>query len=215
MDGGDKTMSDLPVGKIRDAYWQGFGRRLCIIVVRNKPWGRLKHVTPHQCLISGDLKMKTYTTSATLIAAFLASAFGSTLVLAADPMLSTGGYATEMHQMEMMKMLDADGNHMVTKSEFDRYYGNIFDELDKNKDGNIDATEWAGTKATEQISLATGGYSRELRSMKMMSFVDKNNDHKVSKDEFIAYHDMLFKAMDKSGDNQIDPQEWLAKQTGN
>ncbi|ACT50576.1 MULTISPECIES: EF-hand domain-containing protein [Methylovorus] len=159
--------------------------------------------------------MKTCTTSAGLIAATLLGALFTTAAVAADPMLSTGGYATEMHKMEMMKMLDADGNHMVTKSEFDRYYSSIFDELDKNKDGNLDATEWAGTKATEQISIATGGYSRELRSMKMMSMVDKNNDHKVSKDEFIAYHDMLFKAMDKSGDNQIDGQEWLAKQTGN
>jgi hypothetical protein len=107
--------------------------------------------------------MKTYTTSAALIIAALAGVLGGTVALAAEPMLSTGGYATEMHQMEMMKMLDADGNHMVTKTEFDHYYGSIFDELDKNKDGNVDASEWVGTKATEQISFATGGYSRELR----------------------------------------------------
>lgn len=158
--------------------------------------------------------MNTPIHSIALIAALLSAHFCSSAV-AAEPMLSTGGYATEMHSMDMMKMLDADGNHMVTKAEFDGYYGQVFDELDKNKDGSIDAKEWAGTKTDEKISIATGGYSRELRAMKMMGMVDKDGDHKVSKSEFIAYHDTLFSAMDKSGDSQIDGQEWLAKQTGN
>ncbi len=134
---------------------------------------------------------------------------------AADEMFSTGGYAREMHKMAMMKALDADGNHMVTKDEFDNYYGELFDALDTDKDGSIDAKEWVGDKNDQKLSLATGGYSRELRTMKMMSKIDTNGDHKVTKDEFIAYQDTLFKAMDTSGDNQIDPQEWLAKQTGN
>ncbi|MES2554313.1 MAG: EF-hand domain-containing protein [Pseudomonadota bacterium] len=155
------------------------------------------------------LKSIAILTGALLSAALCTPAFS------ADAMLSTGGYATEMHKMEMMKMLDSDGNHMVTMMEFDNYYGSVFDELDKNKDGTIDATEWAGTKTDEKISIATGGYSRELRSMKMMGMVDKNGDHKVSKDEFIKYQDTLFMAMDKSGDSQLDGQEWLAKQTGN
>lgn len=37
-------------------------------------------------------------------------------------MLSSGGYATQLHKMEMMKMLDADGNHMVAAAEADSYY---------------------------------------------------------------------------------------------
>ena len=52
----------------------------------------------------------------------------------ADAMLSTGGYARQLQKMEMMKMLDADGNHMVTAAEADTYYGSIFDAL--NKDGD-------------------------------------------------------------------------------
>lgn len=136
-------------------------------------------------------------------------------VFAADPMLSTGGYARQLHMMPMMKMLDADGNHMVSNTEFDDFYGKIFDELDTDKDGSVDATEWVGVKGKTKLDLATGGYSRELRTMKMMGMMDKDADHKATKDEFITYHKTIFTAMDKSGDGEINPQEWLGKHAGN
>jgi Ca2+-binding EF-hand superfamily protein len=135
-------------------------------------------------------------------------------VFAADAMLSTGGYAREMHKMEMMKMLDANGDHMVTKEEFDDYYGKIFDGLDTDHDGSIDAKEWAGPSKASKLDLTTGGYSRELRSMKMMKMMDADGDHKVTKDEFIGYHQKLFAAMDKKGDGQITAQEWAGKTLG-
>jgi hypothetical protein len=65
--------------------------------------------------------MKTCTTSAGLIAATLLGALFTTAAVAADPMLSTGGYATEMHKMEMMKMLDADGNGQEQGWQSGRY----------------------------------------------------------------------------------------------
>ncbi len=139
----------------------------------------------------------------------------STPAISADAMLSTGGYARELHKMDMMQKLDADGNHMVSKAEADSFYGSLFDSLDTDKDGTVDAKEWVGTKGNEKISLATGGYSHELRSMKMMKMIDTDGDHKVTKDEFLKYNETIFTAMDTSGDGQLDPQEWLAKQTGN
>ncbi len=134
---------------------------------------------------------------------------------AADDMFSTGGYARQLHKIEMMKMLDADGNHMVTLEEFNNYYSAVFDALNKDKDDTLDAKEWVGDKNEAAISFTTGGYNRELRKMAVMSKIDQDGDHKVSKTEFLQYHQALFKGMDKSGDQQLDPQEWLAKQTGN
>ncbi|HSH98605.1 MAG: EF-hand domain-containing protein [Methylophilaceae bacterium] len=145
----------------------------------------------------------------------LSTAAFSAPTFAADAMLSTGGYARELHKMGMMKMLDADGNHMVSKAEADAYYGSLFDALNKDGDDTLDAKEWVGTKGDETISIATGGYSRQLRTMKMMKIIDTDGDHTVSKDEFLKYNETIFTAMDKSADGQIDPQEWLAKQTGN
>ena len=129
----------------------------------------------------------------------------------AEAMVGTGGYAREMHKMGMMKMLDANGDHMVTKAEYDDYYGKIFDELDTNHDGVVDATEWAGPTKTSKLDLTTGGYSRELRSMKMMGKMDTDGDHKVTKEEFLAFHNAVFAAMDKKGDGQITANEWLGK----
>ena len=50
--------------------------------------------------------------------------------------------------------------------------------------------------------------------MKMMGMMDKDNDHKVSKDEFIDYHKAIFTQIDKSGHDELSPQEWLGKHIG-
>ena len=144
------------------------------------------------------------------LAAALAALSGTAL---ADASLATGGYS-QLHTMEMMKMVDANGDHMVTKQEFNDYYGNLFDTLDVNKDGYIDAKEWVGTKGDNKISFATGGYSAQLRTMKTMGAMDTNKDHKVSKDEFIQFHETIFTTMSKDG-TEVDGKGWLARTTGN
>ena len=130
---------------------------------------------------------------------------------AADPMLSTGGYAREFQKMEMMKMLDADGNHMVTAAEADTYYGSIFDALNKDGDDSLEANEWAGPTKNSKLDLTTGGYSRELRSMKMMKLMDTDGDHKVTRDEFLNHHRAVFAKLDTSTDQELSAQEWAAK----
>ena len=153
----------------------------------------------------------TFTKTALAASVLLSVASFSTPIFAADAMVGTGGYAREMHKMAMMKMLDANGDHMVSKEEYDDYYGKIFDELDANHDGVVDATEWAGPTKASKLDLTTGGYSRELRSMKMMAKIDTKGDHKITKEEFLAFHDAVFAAMDKKGDGQITANEWLGK----
>lgn len=148
----------------------------------------------------------------TAIAALLAAMGFSAPALAA--MVGTGGFNTELHKMGMMQMLDGNGDHMVTNQEFASHYGEIFDELDTDHDGTLNSKEWAGVKGRQQISLATGGYSRELRKTAMMKAMDADGDHQVSKDEFVQFHQTIFTAMDKNGDQQLDPQEWLARQVG-
>ena len=130
---------------------------------------------------------------------------------AADPMLSTGGYARQLQKMEMMKMLDADGNHMVTAAEADSYYGSVFDALNKDGDDTLEAKEWAGPTKNSKLDLTTGGYSRELRSMKMMRLMDTDGDHKVTRDEFLNHHRAVFSKLDTSSDQELDATEWAMK----
>ena len=128
--------------------------------------------------------------------------------------LGTGGYNTELHKMGTMKMLDANGDHMVTQDEFTKYYEGVFDELDGDHDGSLDAKEWTGKDGSKSVMLGSGGYARELRTMSMMKSMDADGDHKVTKEEFLNFHQQLFQAMDKKGDKQLDAQEWVAKQVG-
>lgn len=130
---------------------------------------------------------------------------------AADAMVGTGGYARQLQKMEMMKMLDADGNHMVTAAESDTYYNSIFDALNKDGDDTLEAKEWAGPTKNSKLDLATGGYSRELRSMKMMRLMDTDGDHKVTRDEFLNYHKAVFAKLDTSSDQEISATEWSMK----
>ena len=129
----------------------------------------------------------------------------------ADAMLSTGGYARQLQKMEMMKMLDADGNHMVTAAEADTYYGGIFDALNKDGDDTLEAKEWAGPTKNSKLDLTTGGYSRELRSMKMMRLMDTDGDHKVTRDEFLNHHRAVFAKLDTTSDQELSATEWSMK----
>lgn len=158
--------------------------------------------------------MSTLFNRTTIVAGVLLTLSGFSTAASADAMFGTGGYSREMHTMGMMKMIDANGDHMVSAEEFTQYYGELFDSLDTDHDGTIDAKEWVGTKGDNKISIATGGYSRELRTMKMMGMMDTDGDHKVSKDEFIKFHETIFKAMDTKGKGMVDPQDWLRRQIG-
>jgi hypothetical protein len=129
----------------------------------------------------------------------------------ADAMLGTGGYARQLQKMEMMKMLDGDGNHMVTAAEADSYYNSIFDALNKDGDDTLEANEWKGPSKNSKLDLTTGGYSRELRSMKMMRLMDADGDHKITRDEFLNHHRAVFAKLDSSSDQQLDAQEWAMK----
>lgn len=144
------------------------------------------------------------TLAASLLLAFSTSVF-------ADATLSTGGYAREFQKLEMMKMLDSDGNHMVTAAEADSYYNSIFDALNKDSDDTLEANEWTGPTKNSKLDLTTGGYSRELRSMKMMRLMDTDGDHKVTRDEFLNHHRAVFAKLDTTSDQQLDAQEWAMK----
>lgn len=158
--------------------------------------------------------MTRFNHTAIVAGVLLALAGFSTAAVSADTSFGTGGYSRELHTMGMMKMLDANGDHMVSGDEFTKYYGTLFDELDTNHDGAIDAKEWVGTKGDNKVSIATGGYSRQLRTMAMMKTMDTDQDHKVTRDEFIKFHETIFTAMNPKGDGMIDAESWLRKTTG-
>lgn len=148
-------------------------------------------------------------TAALTCLAFVAAPMLAFAIDDAQQAFVTDAYMKNMSTMEMMDKLDADGDHKVTKAEGEAYFGKLFDRLDRNHDGVLDATEWVGASTDKDVvSLSTGGYARALGSMDMMKMVDTDDDHTVSKAEFLATHEKLFDKM-SGGQGAIDAQHWL------
>lgn len=73
----------------------------------------------------------------------------------------------------------------------------------------------AAPAAAEYASFGfTTDYVRGIKSMKMMGHVDSDRDHKVSRDEFMKFHEELFIRLDKNGDGVISEEEWKSLSGG-
>lgn len=64
--------------------------------------------------------------------------------------------------------------------------------------------------ADDMASFATGGYARGLRTMAEMHKIDTNGDGKVSRDEWIAYQEKVWVALDKDKKGIVDEKTFLA-----
>lgn len=62
--------------------------------------------------------------------------------------------------------------------------------------------------ADDMVSFATGGYATGLRTMEMMHMIDTNKDGMVSKEEWVAYQERVFKTLDKDGNGSLDAEEF-------
>jgi Ca2+-binding EF-hand superfamily protein len=64
--------------------------------------------------------------------------------------------------------------------------------------------------ANDMVSFATGGYARGLRTMDEMHRIDTNGDGKVSKQEWLAYQEKIFAALDQHKTGRIDENTFLS-----
>ena len=52
-----------------------------------------------------------------------------------------------------------------------------------------------------------------MRTMKMMHMMDTNKDGKVTKEEFMAYHEMIWEKMDPKHLGYIDVNMWIGQES--
>ncbi|HMK14593.1 MAG TPA: EF-hand domain-containing protein [Burkholderiales bacterium] len=64
-------------------------------------------------------------------------------------------------------------------------------------------------KLWQASGYATPG--KGMRTMKMMHMMDTNKDGKVSKEEFMAYYEMVWNKMDTGHLGQIDVNKWIGQ----
>jgi Ca2+-binding EF-hand superfamily protein len=68
--------------------------------------------------------------------------------------------------------------------------------------------------AEDMASFATGGYAKGLRTMAMMHMIDTNNDGMVSLDEWRAFQERSFDALDKNKSGFLDESEFTGTSRG-
>jgi Ca2+-binding EF-hand superfamily protein len=124
-----------------------------------------------------------------------------------------GGQGEEM----MFKRIDANGDGVISKEEFNAFQARHFQEMDANKDGKITLKEFQDghskmmgetrrtgtTHMDERFSAADtnhdGGLDREeAKAMPMLSMyfdeVDTNKDGKVTRQEYLDAMPLLHRA---------------------
>jgi Ca2+-binding EF-hand superfamily protein len=70
-----------------------------------------------------------------------------------------------------------------------------------------------GSVADDVGSFATGGYARGIRSEELMRKMT-NSTGMLTKDEWIAFHEKIFRILDKKGTGVIDAQEYISASGG-
>ncbi len=73
----------------------------------------------------------------------------------------------------------------------------------------------AGGQADIQKLWEGSGYAhagKGMRTMKMMHMMDTNKDGKVTKEEFMAYHEKVWEMMDKGHKGYMMEEDWVTKE---
>lgn len=83
--------------------------------------------------------------AAVVMASFSSVSFAATGQMDIQKLWEGSGYANAgkgMRTMKMMKMMDTDGDHKVTKEEFMAYHQMIWEKMDKNHKGYMMEEDW-------------------------------------------------------------------------
>lgn len=104
------------------------------------------------------------------------------LLLTCGASLAQTAPLTEGH----FNALDTDKNGKISKSEYDVFMGQAFDQMDANRDGSLRSKETAKVLTPEQFDT-----------------VDTDKDKKVSKDEFLKTVQSDFESNDRDKDGHL------------
>ena len=155
--------------------------------------------------------MKRVADSLVTIALIAVGVFGVRSVQADDMVsFATGGYATGLRTMETMHMIDTDKDGTVSQDEWTAFQNKVFDALDQNHTGLLDAKEFYG-EPMGAVSFAPGAFIKGLRTKAMFEKMAPDGDGKISREQFLKYQQKVFDMMDKDNTKQLTAGEFIVK----
>lgn len=104
--------------------------------------------------------------------------------------------------LQMLQNADANRDGVITREEFHAARSQMFDRLDRNRDGYLSSADALGRRMR-------GGRAAEALQGMITTF-DANGDGRVSRAEFVNGPAWLFDLGDRNGDGRIDQAEMRA-----
>src|ERR1700756_4098443 len=111
---------------------------------------------------------------------------------------------------KMMHMMDMSHKGMVTRADYDKYMGNLFDMMDKKHKGMLDKDAFLTAEgAAGSNNPWTPDFLKTLRTEAMMHMMDKGAKGMVSKADFMAHMDKIFDMLDKDHNGMLEANEFI------
>lgn len=122
----------------------------------------------------------------------------------------SGRYAFGLRTMTMMHIIDTDKDGNISKEEWIAFQNRVFDALDKDKTGSVDAATFM-SKSHDVINFTPNSYSRGLRTQAMFNAMDTDHDGRISRQEFLDYQMKIFDMMDTGKKGRLSLTDFIAK----
>ena len=142
--------------------------------------------------------------------ALLATAATAQTMGTASTDIWSGEFQKAFMTEKMMHMMDMSHKGMVTKADYDKYMGKVFDMMDKKHMGMLDKNAFVTDEAASGSDNPwTPDFLKALRTEAMMHMMDKSGKGMVTKAEFMAHMDKIFDMLDKNHDGMLEANEFL------